>query len=64
MSSKPVHGEMYSIQHYKVCQWFSPGTPASSTTKTGHHDIAESGIKHNKSINHKPIMDTDFCVEI
>jgi hypothetical protein len=45
-------------------RWFSPGTPASSTTKTGHHDIAESGIKHNKSINHKPIMDTDFCVEI
>jgi hypothetical protein len=32
--------------------WFSPGTPASSTTKTGRHDIAgnigESGIKHNK----------------
>jgi hypothetical protein len=22
-------------------QWFSPGTPASSTTKTGCHDIAE-----------------------
>jgi hypothetical protein len=21
-------------------QWFSPGTPASSTTKTGRHDIA------------------------
>jgi hypothetical protein len=20
-------------------QWFSPGTPASSTTKTGRHDI-------------------------
>jgi hypothetical protein len=30
-------------------QWFSPGTPASSTTKTGCHDIVESGIKHNKS---------------
>jgi hypothetical protein len=30
-------------------QWFSPCTPASSTTKTGHHDIAESGIKHNKN---------------
>jgi len=29
--------------------WFSPGTPAFSTTKTGHHDIAESGVKHNKS---------------
>jgi hypothetical protein len=32
----------------KVCQllahgrWFSPGTPASSTTKTGRHDIAGS----------------------
>jgi hypothetical protein len=22
-------------------RWFSPGTPASSTTKTGRHDIAE-----------------------
>jgi len=22
-------------------QWFSPGAPASSTTKTGRHDIAE-----------------------
>jgi hypothetical protein len=30
-------------------RWFSPGTPASSTTKTGRHDIAESGVKHNKS---------------
>jgi hypothetical protein len=30
-------------------QWFSPGTPSSSTTKTGRHDIAESGVKHQKS---------------
>jgi hypothetical protein len=30
-------------------RWFSPGTPASSTTKTGRHDIAESGVKYNKS---------------
>ena len=22
-------------------RWFSPGTPSSSTTKTGRHDIAE-----------------------
>jgi hypothetical protein len=29
--------------------WFSPGTPASSTTKTGRQYIAESGVKHNKS---------------
>jgi hypothetical protein len=26
-------------------QWFSPGTPASSTTKTGRHDIAEMLLK-------------------
>jgi hypothetical protein len=26
-------------------QWFSPGTPAFSTTKTDHHDIAEILLK-------------------
>jgi hypothetical protein len=26
-------------------RWFSPGTPASSTTKTGQHDIAEILLK-------------------
>jgi hypothetical protein len=26
-------------------QWFSPGTPPSSTTKTGRHDIAEILLK-------------------
>jgi hypothetical protein len=26
-------------------QWFSPGTPASSTAKTGSHDIAEILLK-------------------
>jgi hypothetical protein len=33
-------------------RWFSPGTPASSTTKTGRHDIAEillRGFKHQNS---------------
>ena len=30
-------------------RWFSPGTPASSTTKTRRHDIAESGVKYNKT---------------
>jgi hypothetical protein len=34
-------------------QWFSPGTPASSTTKTGRHDITEIllkvALKHQKS---------------
>jgi hypothetical protein len=38
-------------------QWLSPGTPASSTTKTGCHDIAEILLKvalntKNQSINH------------
>jgi hypothetical protein len=37
-------------------RWFSPGTPASSTTKTGRHDIAEILLKvalntKNQSIN-------------
>jgi hypothetical protein len=36
-------------------RWFSPGTPASPTTKTGRHDIAEIllkvALKHQKSIN-------------
>jgi hypothetical protein len=26
-------------------RWFSPDTPASFTTKTGHHDIAEILLK-------------------
>ena len=36
-------------------RWFSPGTPASSNTKTGRHDIAEIlmkvALKHKKSKN-------------
>jgi uncharacterized protein YggE len=36
-------------------RWFSPGTPASSTTNTGRHDIAEILLKvvlktHTKSL--------------
>jgi len=42
-------------------QWFSPGTPASSTIKTGHHDIAEILLKvvlntKNQSINKLQII--------
>jgi hypothetical protein len=45
----------------KVCQllahgrWFSPGTSASSTSKTGRHDIAEillKGVKTPKINSH------------
>jgi hypothetical protein len=35
-------------------RWFSPGTFASSTTKTGRHDIAESGVKHKKKSINQP----------
>jgi hypothetical protein len=34
-------------------QWFSPGTSASSTTKTGCHDIAESCVETLKNQNTK-----------
>jgi hypothetical protein len=37
--------------------WFSPGTPGSSTTKTGRHDIAEIllkvALKHQEKIQKK-----------
>ena len=53
VSSNPVHGDVYSIQHYviKVCQglaagrWFSPGNWISSTNKTIRHDITEILLK-------------------
>jgi hypothetical protein len=41
-------------------RWFSPGTPASSTTKTGRHDIAvillKVALRHQKSINQSIIF--------
>jgi len=36
-------------------QWFLPGTPASSTTKTGRHDIAEILLKVALSIKNQSI---------
>jgi hypothetical protein len=41
--------------------WFSPGTPASSTTKTGRHDIPEILLK--VALNTKnQIKSTNFIV--
>jgi hypothetical protein len=48
-SLNPVHGEVYSIQHYVIsfsvtCDRtvrFSPGTPVSFTNKTVRHDITD-----------------------
>jgi hypothetical protein len=34
-------------------RWFSPGIPASSTPKTGHHDIAEILLKVALSTKNK-----------
>jgi hypothetical protein len=37
-------------------RWFSPGTPSSSTTKTGRHDIVEILLKvalNTKNSNYK-----------
>jgi len=42
-------------------RWFSPGTPASSTAKTGRHDIAEIllkvAVKHQKPKSINPSLD-------
>ena len=37
-------------------RWFSPGTPASSTTKTGRHDIAEILLKVSNQIKSNQIQ--------
>jgi hypothetical protein len=63
-----VHSTTASDKVYQLLahgQWFSPGTPASSTTKSGRHDIAEillkvalntiNQIKSNQYISFKTI---------
>ena len=54
-------------------RWFSPGTPASSTTKTGRHDIAEILLKvalniksnHNQIVNFATTFSiTTFCLYV
>ena len=48
-------------------RWFSPGTPASSTTKTGRHDITAIllKVKHKKSnLNHIIMYDSNSVIQI
>jgi hypothetical protein len=50
LSSNPVHGEVYLIQHYVIKfvsdrGWFSPCTPVSSINKTDRHPITEILLK-------------------
>ena len=40
-------------------RWFSPDTPASSTTKTGRHDIAEIFLK--VALKHQKSKSNHFC---
>jgi hypothetical protein len=42
-------------------RWFSPGTPASSSTKIGHHDITEILLK--VALNAKNLACGIFLVE-
>jgi hypothetical protein len=44
-------------------RWFSPGTPASSTTKTGRHDIAEILLKVALSTKKIKINQINFWVQ-
>ena len=52
----------------KVCQllahgrWFSLGTPASSTTKTGRHDIAENIVESGAKTPKIKIMLHNTCI--
>ena len=53
MSFVLIHLFLYNNKNQLLAHgpWFSPGTPASSTTKTGRHDIAE--ILLNVALKHK-----------
>jgi hypothetical protein len=42
-------------------RWFSAGTPASSTTKTGRHDIAEILLKVVLNTN---ILKKSICFDV
>jgi hypothetical protein len=60
-----VHPTLYN-QLLAHGQWFSPGTPASSTTKTGRHDIQnvaeillKVALKHQKSNKKNFIQETE-----
>ena len=43
LDSQPQSDKVYQL--LAQSRWFSPGSPASSSTKTGRHDIAEILLK-------------------
>ena len=66
----PLDRSEYSVLQRQLLahgRWFSPGTPASSTTKTGRHDIAEILLKvalstKNQSINQRQLSSNCFLI--
>jgi len=44
-------------------RWFSPGTPASSTTKTGRHDVAEILLKVALNTKYQSINQISKTIE-
>ena len=68
MQSKKVHStrsasdKVYQLLAYG--RWFSPGTPASSTTKTGRHDIAEILLKVALNTKSQSIMHYVYFMNI
>jgi hypothetical protein len=50
-STRSANDKVYQLLAHG--RWFSPSTPASSTTKTGRHDIAEILLKVALSTNIK-----------
>ena len=50
---------LLAVSH-KVYQLLTHGTPASSETKTCRHDIAESGVKHQKSMNQSSYVHNEY----
>ena len=65
-----AHDKAYQLLAHG--RWFSPGTPTSSTTKTGRHDIAEillkvalntiNQIKSNNNMEEPSVNDLHFCI--
>jgi hypothetical protein len=53
-STRSASDKVYQLLAYG--RWFSPGNPASSTTKTGRHDIAEILLKVALNTKSQSIM--------
>ena len=45
-------------------RWFSPGTPASPTTKTSRHDIAEILLKVALNTKNQSIKTLSLCEQV